>query len=160
MNHETWFISEECRGLKVADGESRNNKRWFNPRCVELLNDLTDKTEAKIVVSSTWRLGKTVEQLQDLFSEVGVTGEVIDKTPRLLFTGVEDYSYSVPRGCEIKAWLKTNKGILNVKLSKVKYVIYDDDGDMLWWQRKNFLQVDPYSGLTPSLIHQGKQILL
>lgn len=154
LNHETWLVSKESRN---ADKSSES--KWFNPRCVELLNDLTDATGAKIVLSSSWRKSATIVSLKELFKEVGITGELIDKTPVLYFTGLEDYKYSVPRGCEIKAWLETNKSILNSKISQVQYVIFDDDSDMLWWQRNHFLWVDPYSGLTPSLIYKAKRIL-
>ena len=53
---------------------------FYSPKCVSLLNQITGATGAKIVVSSTWRLSKTVEQLQIKFKEMGITGEVIDKT--------------------------------------------------------------------------------
>ena len=39
-------------------------------------------------------------------------------------------------------------------MSKVKYVILDDDSDMLYWQRNSYFQVDSYSGLTPNLCYR------
>lgn len=155
LNNEIWYASEECRKINQ---ETEYFRRNFDPRCVDLLNSLTDKTGAKIVVSSSWRTGRTVEELQQLFSSVGITGKVIDKTPRLCF-GNEGYDKSVPRGCEIKAWLESNKGILSTKFSKAKYVILDDDSDMLLWQRDKFLQVDSYCGLTYNIIEKAVHIL-
>lgn len=75
------------------------------------------------------------------------------------FTGIEDYNYSVPRGCEIKTWMELNKDILGEKMTKAKYVILDDDSDMLYWHRNNYLWVDPYCGLTPNLVQKAKFIL-
>lgn len=157
LNHQLWYSS-------VEDKKQNTHEEWENsqfcPWSVGLLNKLTDETKSKIVVSSSWRQGKTVQELQDLFEKVGITSEVIDKTPKLYFNGIEDYTYSVPRGCEIKAWMELNKDKLGSGIGKYdKYVIFDDDSDMLYWQRNNFLWVDPYCGLTPALIFKAKQIL-
>lgn len=159
LNHEIWFTSDECKKVTKERVDQNDYRRWFDPRCVALLNYLTDETGAKIVVSSSWRGGRTIDDLKKLFSDVGITGEVIDKTPKLHFSGLEDYKYSVPRGCEIKAWLETNKNILGDKMSKANYVILDDDSDMLLWQREKFLHVDSYCGLTYNVINKAIQIL-
>lgn len=158
LNHQIWFENWLVYKKEMGITE-RDERRWFDPRCVALLNSLTDDTGAKIVVSSSWRLGKRVEDLKELLKSVGITGEVISKTPELEFTGLEEYSYSVPRGCEIKAWLETNKDILSMKMSKVKYIILDDDSDMLYWQRENYIMVDRYCGLTPEIIKRAKNKL-
>ena len=44
-------------------------------------------------------------------------------------------------------------GILGDKMSKIKYIIFDDDSDMLLWQRENYFRVDPYCGLAENIIH-------
>jgi len=126
---------------------------------VELLNELIEKTKAKVVISSNWRKTRTVKELQKLLECKGFKGEIIGLTPCLQFVGLENYDYSVPRGNEIKAWLETNKGILNNKISKVSYVIFDDDSDMLLWQREHFFWVDPYCGLTPNIIYKAIRFL-
>ena len=158
LNHQLWF--ENWLNYKKENNiTERDERRWFDPRCIDLLNSITDETDAKIVVSSSWRRGKSIKDLQNLLKSVGVTGDVISKTPRLTFEGLEDYTYSVPRGCEIKAWLETNKDILSVKMSKVKYVILDDDSDMLYWQRENYIWVDRYCGLTSEIAKKAKILL-
>lgn len=65
---------------------------------IKMLNQLCVEIDAKIVVSSIWRMNKTVEALQELFNYCGATFEVIDKTG---YTGFE-------RGTEISQWLKAN----------------------------------------------------
>jgi hypothetical protein len=81
--------------------------------CVWHLNRITKDTDAKIVVSSSWRCGMSVPELQELLSKWGVTGEVIDKTPRL----------NGQRGHEIQAWLDQHPEVTD-------FVILDDDSDM------------------------------
>lgn len=115
---------------------------FYSPLCVERLNTVINSTEAKIVVSSTWRLGRTVEELQVLLSDMGVVGEVIDKTCRLDHVGGF-------RGNEIYKWIKDNQHIIGCDYWKFKqYIILDDDSDMLLWQKDNFVQTDGYKGLT------------
>lgn len=164
LNHQLHYSSPEFNeSKKDVDKEKQKvdyELRQFNGYSIGLLNGLTDDTGAKIVISSSWRKGRTVGELRDLFEKVGISGQVIDKTPVLNFIGVEDYHYSVPRGCEIKAWLELNKGRLGSKITEVEYVIFDDDSDMLWWQRNNYLWVDPYCGLTPNIIYKAKRILM
>lgn len=159
LNNQLWLTSDFRNHLpKLINGE-RNTKRWFDPRCVKLLNILTDKTGANIVVSSSWRKNRSLSELKRILYTNGVTGEIIGKTPQLYFKCSEEYNYSVPRGNEIKAWLEMNKGILNEKISKLKCVIFDDDSDMLYCQRHNYIRVDPYCGLTEGNIHRARIIL-
>jgi hypothetical protein len=160
LNHELWYKyeQEQRKGVPI-DNKSDYDISQFCTWSVGLLNGLTNDTGAKIVLSSSWRKGKSLDDIKTLFEKVGITGEVIGLTPCLYFTGLEGYGYSVPRGCEIKAWLETNKDILDDKMSKVKYVILDDDSDMLYWQRDKFLWVDPYAGITRNTVYKAKMIL-
>ncbi len=82
-----------------------------------LLSQLVVKTEANIVISSTWRLGRDVKDFQPLFKQRGVEfdpSHFIGQTPQL--EGI--------RGLEIESWIKTYHFEGN-------YVILDDDSDML-----------------------------
>lgn len=105
--------------------------------CIANLNNITDRTGAKIVISSTWRLD---DACVDYLKQSGVTGEIIGATPWL------DGKYYV-RGNEILAWIQQNQGYGNFN----SYAIIDDFDDMLYSQRNNFFWCDPYSGLTPEL---------
>ena len=114
---------------------------WFN--------DLVEEIDAKVVISSTWRMdGK--EELQFIFDAMGATFEIFDVTPR---TGYE-------RGTEISKWLKDN---IKPELYGVhyfdfyRYAIIDDDSDMLLNQGPHFFQTDNYSGLTPNTCYKIKR---
>jgi histidinol phosphatase-like enzyme len=155
LNHQEWY-SYQQKQPKLTD--ENWEKGQFCYWSINLLNDLIKDTGAKVVVSSSWRKGKSVECMQTLLDSVGFEGEVIGITPCLYFSN-QDYNYSVPRGCEIKAWIEMNKSILNEKVSKLKYVILDDDSDMMYWQRNKFIHVNPHCGITKRDIFQAKQIL-
>lgn len=148
LNNEIFYTSVTH---PKAETMEEYKLQQFDPRCVELLNSITDKTEAKIVVSSSWR---SDPDITEILKKAGVTGEVIGVTPYLAFKSNVDYKYSVPRGCEIKAWLELNKEKLGDKMSKVKYVILDNDSDMLYWQREHFFLVDGYAGLTRNIAYR------
>lgn len=119
----------------------------FDPRCVKLLNELTDNTGAVIVLSSTWRLGTELEDLQQLFKDVGITGKLVGKTPVLR---------DAMRGNEIYKFMDDNYG---PERPEVPYVILDDDSDMLLWQRTKYINVDNYIGLTPNIIYKAQRVL-
>lgn len=132
---------------KHAKKNSREYSDIYLPRCVDLLNEITANTGAKIVVSSVWRLGETVESMQKIFNGMGITGEVIGLTP------LPD-KYTV-RGIDIDRWMKLTKD--NFKI--INYVILDDDSDMLYNQRHHFFNVDHYNGITPTIVHKVTRFL-
>ena len=116
------------------------------------LNDLIKETDAKVVVTSTWRLGKTVEELQKILEDKGFVGEVIGKTDSL------NNGY-VFRGNEILKWMKDNEQLVGYYAYYESYVIFDDDSDMLYWQKDNFIKIDPWFGLSPNHCYKAKKIL-
>jgi hypothetical protein len=56
----------------------------FNKRAVEYLNEILEKTDADIVISSDWKNHFTLEQLQEIFVEWGGVWKMpIDVTPTI-----------------------------------------------------------------------------
>lgn len=115
-----------------------------------MLNELCEVTNSVVVVSSTWRKNKTIDELQYILNNSGATFKIIDKTP---FTGYE-------RGTEISKWLHDNinkeeHGCLYFDF--YRYAIIDDDSDMLLNQANHFFQTDNYSGLTPNTCYRIKR---
>ncbi len=118
---------------KVPDHYRPFRSDEFCPICVSNLIDIVEKfDDLRIVVSSTWRIGTTVEELQTLLGNIGIPKErVIGKTP--IMSGKE-------RGNEIYDWLQENKH------TQTKYAVLDDDSDMtMVWDC--FFQTDNYVGL-------------
>ena len=91
----------------------------FGKECVEQLNRIIKETNAKLVISSTWRLYK--DHYDALVNEEisGIKGEFIGETPDLL----PDITRETSRGLEIKEWLKEFG-------EPCKFIILDDDSDM------------------------------
>lgn len=168
LNSQKWY-KHRWEQMDMKEVEERYPFFEFDPEAVQKLNHLVSETGSKVVVSSTWRMGRSVEELQALLNEVGFTGEVIDKTP--VFHDLVGHSYSVPRGCEIDHWLKEKGEFQRINWSlekqqeyaeraKVKnYVILDDDSDMLYKQREHFVKTSSMSGLTDENVNLAIQIL-
>lgn len=150
LNNEINYNDAALEQRYVDTGEYDD----IDKRCVSLLNTLIKSTGAKVVVSSTWRIGRTTEQLQETLNKFGFEGEVIGITPWM------DRTQYMLRGNEIYAWLDQNEDLLGMnRYDFNRYVIFDDDSDMLLWQKDNFIQIDPYVGLTPRNIWRAEHIL-
>jgi HAD domain in Swiss Army Knife RNA repair proteins len=120
------------------DGVLAPIRRWdrygdLDPACIQVLNEIVIRGEADVVVSSTWRYGKTVAELQAMLEAAGFTGRVLDKTP----TGPP----GADRGEEIAAWLAAH--------AVGGYVILDDHVDM-GELRAHLVQTQPAHGLQPA----------
>jgi hypothetical protein len=133
--HANRYSLEEWENLSYLE-------RHIDNEAVELINYICDKTNAQVVVSSTWRYGRTVEQLQQILNDRGGTFKVIDKTP--------EHSIRY-RGYEIDDWISKNrsKDENGDYFKFTNYVILDDDiGDMLLKQKDNVFEIDRRVGIT------------
>ena len=128
------------------DGVLAPIRRWdrygdLDRGCVRVLNEIVG-TGADVVVSSTWRHGKTVVELQEMLEAAGFIGCVIDKTP----VG----ELGAGRGDEIAAWLAEHP--------VGGYVIIDDHGDM-GELRSQLVLTHPARGLQPADVPRAIGIL-
>jgi hypothetical protein len=130
------------------DGVLAPIRRWdrygdLERACIEVLNEIVASARAEVVVSSTWRHGKTVSELQAMLEAEGFTGRVVDKTPTVA-PGAE-------RGEEIAAWLAEH--------AVGGYVIIDDHVDM-GELRTELVLTHPAHGLRPADALRAIEILL
>lgn len=144
LNCQEAYINGFCK-------RTDNYGQDFYPPSMNLLNQLIEETNAKIVISSTWRKSG-LEVMQEMWKHRKMAGEVIDVTPRLFY--IDETHYRIPRGIEIDAWLD-NKGFSHIFWSKEhqkeyldkseieNYIIIDDDSDMLYKQKEHFVHVKP-----------------
>lgn len=119
-------------------------RKQICPERMAWLNKLCEETDSVIVVSSTWRKNKTIEELQEILNYAGAKFKVVGLTPVCACR---------MRGCEIRSWLDQN----GRDYLPYDYVIIDDDSDMLLWQQGHFFQTDGYSGLTPNTCYRIKK---
>lgn len=139
LNHELYYVR---RHEKNFEGYPGYPQAEFDPESIKKLNYIIEKTGAKVVISSSWRHGRTLQELQNLLSSVGFNGEIIDFTPSFKHD-------DCLRGNEILEWVKKHEELIGQPYHEFEnYVILDDDSDMLYWQKDNFLHIDRYVGLT------------
>ena len=110
------------------DGVLAPIRRWdrygdLDPACIQVLNEIVARGFADVVVSSTWRHGKTVAELQEILEAAGFTAPGAD------------------RGEEIAAWLTEH--------AVGGYVIIDDHLDM-GELRHHLIQTHSARGLQPA----------
>lgn len=115
---------------------------------VKLIEKLIEETDAKIVISSSWRHGsKNAEEFTKKYlSEISdsiFAKSIIDLTK----------VFSPVRGEEIQKWIDDHINEID------SYVILDDELDMLDEQLYNFVQTDGYEGITEREIRLIKHIL-
>jgi len=106
----------------------------FASSSVAALNEVLQKSEAHIVITSTWREHWTLRDNAESLERDGVLpGRVIGKTPTL----------ERERGIEIDTWLKS------APYPVASFVILDDRDDMAM-HRERLVKVDPEVGLNQS----------
>lgn len=104
----------------------------FDLVAVGLIRMLCQKTDTKIVLSSTWRYSyQTLEDILDFGKKLDLP--IICKTPII--------HLSRARGREIDKWLQDHPDV-------TKFAIVDDDSDMLPEQLPSFVKTDYYEGLS------------
>lgn len=95
----------------------------FKESCVNCFESIFESVpDAKIVLSSTWRIGQSIKELQKMLKNLGLAcaDRIISKTVDYTETGELLY---LTRGQEISTWLMDQTEIES-------YVIVDDDTDI------------------------------
>lgn len=114
---------------------------YLDPVVIDMLNDICEKTGAKIVISSSWR--KLTTEMNMVLAAAGL------KQCHFFFSkdekngGFYTNKFSTKghsRGHEVDDWLRDHPGI-------DCYVILDDDSDFLDHQKPFLVQTDSYDGM-------------
>lgn len=174
LNHEIFYQTIYFDNPRDVWGQT------YCPNSIKNLKKIIDQTGAQIVVSSTHRHGSKegdesiigLQYMQGLWTHRNYPGKIIDITPyyhvekgpnKRLDSISQGPSFSIPRGYEIQDWLKGMGFYHNPDFeqnSKIEnYVILDDDNDMLFEQKNNFIEIDRYYGLTEKDADQAIKIL-
>ncbi len=110
-----------------------------------LLDKIIEQTNAKIVVTSSWKHGsKDVEDFKTRIYTRRCSKNIKDETP---FGKFVDQIYDITDGCGYRGD-EVEKYLNNHKDEVESYVILDDDDDFKEKQLFNFVQTDTYEGIT------------
>lgn len=128
---------------------------WYtediSPKFINKLNKIIEKTEAQVVISSSWRKKHTLKVLRKMFDIQGFKGEIIDFTPHLKR---DKEGNILDRGDEIKNWIDNSEDIDNfVIIDDFDYLNFDK------WFPHQFVYVKDGSGLQENHVQQAVNIL-
>lgn len=114
----------------------------FDPICVNYVNEILDKTDAKLILSSDWRF---TDGIENIFNKVGFTHPIYGKTC---------YGMSKGRGYEIQKYID------DCSDDVIAYCIIDDiDYCFTKKQKKHFIHTNEYVGLTEDDVKKAINIL-
>jgi hypothetical protein len=116
-------------------------KKW-DKTAIKIYNQLCREFDLLPVITSTWRLNHTKEELQVIFDNQGIETPIYDYTPNL------DY---IERGLEIKAWLDVNHCD--------NYVVIDDNTHDIVEYVNNVVKCRSWLGLSKDEYLEIKNIL-
>ena len=128
----TIYWKKDTNGICCVNVMKGGHTELNNQQAIGWLNELYSIVQYDIVVSSTWRMSMTLEELQDLLIKSGFRPDirVIGKTPVL----------HEERGIEIQQWIDENNFTGD-------FIIIDDDSDMGELLPK-LVKCDTYIGFT------------
>lgn len=116
---------------------------------VEALDQISE-IKTKIVISSSWRVRFSLEEITEMLKTKGLRVEIIDATPRIFPRRMSEY---IQRGQEIKSWLQ------NVKEYQIdKFIILDDESDMMEL-RKFLIKTNYKTGITDADVNKAINML-
>ena len=145
LNHDDWYVSKKFAQLSTADDVELD----VDPRCAQRIIDICSQCNAKIVISSSWRLNMhgTIKRLE----KGGIPQElIIGSTP--VFTFISSPNLDRSRGGEIEAYLSQCGDVTN-------YAIIDDRSDFHPHQHPHLIHINPKCGLTDKDTKIAIQIL-
>ncbi|MES2155389.1 MAG: HAD domain-containing protein [bacterium] len=145
LNNTAWFEARHAEW--VHDGKlpkldtPYNERDDLDPENLASLKDLLERVPGlQVVVSSSWRKGRSVPQLRELLSKSVWTSRVIGVTPSL---------ESRLRFEEIRAWIE------NAPFKVNRFLALDDDTHDMHQLGDDFLHVDRRRGLTSAHVEKA-----
>jgi len=137
-----------------------------SPAAVARLYDLVTRGNARIVVSSTWRLYHSDEWLEGFLSAHGLDRILTASHTEPHIIGRTSRKLSSHRGQEISWWLqdydeRVGSGSLNAEWGPIEaYVVLDDDDDSISaLHPERLILTDNKKGLTDDDVERAIEIL-
>ncbi len=169
MNYPIIFLDIDgvLRSIKYEKFRISHNLPWFDtngplfdPNCITALSTLINATDAKLVIHSSWKDGRTsaspLSIIRKIWGDRNLPGELVDITPTLSSDELMNlYGLNVTKkwkGYEIDLWLSQNTAYDS-------YVIIDNQDIVLDYQKKFFVRTNGKKGLQNSDIKKAINIL-
>lgn len=90
----------------------------FDPKAVTVLNEIIDKTDCEIVISSDWKLHATLWEMSEYYKEQGVNKTPIAFTDNFDYEKYEGFSFFNPN------WLSFRKNSEVERYLEIKEYLY------------------------------------
>ena len=137
-------LNTGCNRIKLKEInkgiDDWNYNNIFCRESMKNLKEIVDKTNAKIVLSTTRRFADSLlNPLEIQFMEFGLWNDLIGKTPKLS----ENFSNGKEKELEINKYVTDN----NIE----SYIILDDDSSLFNSNNINFVQVPWMEGITEEI---------
>lgn len=154
LNSDAYIVTDayfnECLAIGVEDPLDyevviKAHHLHLDPKAIHLLNQLVADSGAQVVLSSTWRIRYSLDEMNAMLKLRGATFELTDKTPQIRFSRVF-------RGEEIRDYLKA------LKEKPEAFVIIDDNDEFPKFQ-KQFVHTNEKVGLTQEHVDKALKIL-
>lgn len=139
LNSDGFTIQERKKGVFERDEDE------VDPTRVALLNQIVQRTDADVVISSSWRIILKLSGIRGVLKARGFIGNVRGATPNI---GTPNRI----RGDEIRQWLETAPSLVS------RFVILDDDSDM-GALLPNLVQTSASTGLVEADVERAVQML-
>lgn len=91
---------------RLTDFAFSAHKSVFHPEAITRLNDILRQSQAKVVISSSWRVHHSLDELRRLLEEIGFQGEILGCTPIFSHQHAQGLTdIGMIRCREIQAWI-------------------------------------------------------
>lgn len=104
----------------------------FSPQSASRLGEIIKRTNAQIVVSSSWGKIYNLDEIRQMWASRGLPGKI--------YRDLADYPEAKSRGEAIAQFM--------AHLGDTPYIILDDEDYFLPKQRENFIMVNPVTGIS------------
>jgi hypothetical protein len=123
-SHQWWHERPKIPSDVLMRNPSVDEDHNLDPVNMERLNRLVRETGAQVVISSTWRITRSLLQLREVLHRNGFIGQIVGTTPRIHSKTKGGIYMATIRGHEIQKWLETH-----CQHQELSFVILDDDVD-------------------------------
>lgn len=152
LNSDAWDQTDrykiETAGMSDVEIMLIAHHTHLDPKALNLINDLVNRSGAEVIISSTWRTKYKPDVLTDMMQKRGATFVIKDSTP-ILFGRMSE---RIPRGKEISTYIDS------LDERPESFVILDDRSDMIYLQNSLVL-TDIRFGITMADVEKALKIL-